>query len=290
MQKKINNLRQTLLTSLTHLEASIDFPEEEEITALQKSRHSKNIEEVSQQVKALINSYNSGKVSKDGLSVTLVGPPNAGKSTLLNILLEEERAIVSSVPGTTRDYIQEKIILNGRLLNLVDTAGIREKPDALEAIGIERSLEQIRKADIILLLFPSQGISLDFSVIYNDLKKLCTKQQKIVSILTKSDLEKNDIIQSTSFDLELSCKSCQGIENLKNLLIEEVDQHLNKIKKVDSFICLARHLHCLQDSMKSLEKFKKGLVDNLDEELLAFELQQACKDLQNIVCNKAIKQ
>ena len=187
LRAKISGLREKVLSAMAWLEARIDFPDEAETSLVGWQDVDERIAWLRGSVAELLSSFDSGRVASQGLKVTLFGLPNAGKSTLMNTLLGQERAIVTDVPGTTRDYIEERCLVLGRLIRLTDTAGVRTSTEQVEHLGIERSLALARESDVVLSLIPSDGSA-------RDLEELKLWQQQLrgpvpcLNVLTKADL------------------------------------------------------------------------------------------------------
>lgn len=212
---EINNLRQRLLGVIAHIEATVDFPEEdlEEITSNQVTI---NLKKIIEDMNSLISTADEGKIIREGLSMVIVGKPNVGKSSLLNSLLMEKRAIVTDIPGTTRDVIEEYINIKGIPVKLVDTAGIRETEDVVEKIGVEKSKEKINEADLVVLMLDlSRELDDEDKEIINYMR-----DKKHIVILNKVDLEgKLNIDALNNIDsnniIRISAKTGEGIEILK---------------------------------------------------------------------------
>lgn len=212
---EINSLRQRLLGVIAHIEATVDFPEEdlEEITSNQVTL---NLKKIIEDMNLLISTADEGKIIREGLSMVIVGKPNVGKSSLLNSLLMEKRAIVTDIPGTTRDVIEEYINIKGIPVKLVDTAGIRETEDVVEKIGVERSKEKINEADLVVLMLDlSRELDDEDKEIINYMR-----DKKHIVILNKVDLDgKLNVEALNDIDgnniIRISAKTGEGIEILK---------------------------------------------------------------------------
>ena len=281
LQGTIKALRTSLVEVMSFLEAQIDFPEEEEITALSRKGVKEKAEKVLLSISKLVSSYENGKITSEGLKVALIGPPNAGKSSLMNEFLQKERAIVTDTPGTTRDYLEERCLLNGRLVSLVDTAGLRNTNDLIEKQGVAKAKEIAKDVDLILFLFPSDQTKEDFdqfNIAITDLKKLCH-----LNIQTKSDLEKKNYFWDEKDEaLLISCKSKENLETLNKKIIEKIDYHTNEFKNNVS-ITSTRHLTLLQEAERRLDKFVSEFNQADYEEILAFELREINEHLSKIV-------
>jgi tRNA modification GTPase len=280
ISREIKSLREKLLGIIAHIEATVDFPEEdlEETTA-----HiiEKQLKDIIEKVENLLNSANEGKIIREGLNAVIVGKPNVGKSSLLNALLMEKRAIVTDIPGTTRDIIEEFININGIPVKIIDTAGIRETDDIVEKIGVEKSREKINEADlIILMLDASKNLDKEDIEIIDYIK-----DKKYVVLLNKSDLEnkinKKDIKELNSeYVIEISAKTGEGIENLK-----EAIKHLffkGEITAKDTLITNTRHKESLLRAKESLNAGLLALNNTMAIDLASIDLKQAFASLGEI--------
>ncbi|HLK29442.1 MAG TPA: tRNA uridine-5-carboxymethylaminomethyl(34) synthesis GTPase MnmE [Puia sp.] len=269
----LRTLREKLLSFSALIELELDFSQED-VEFADRRKFYDLITEATQSVNQLINSFSLGNVIKNGIQVAIVGKPNSGKSTLLNALLNDERAIVSEIAGTTRDTIEEVINIDGILFRLIDTAGIREHAgDAIESIGIERSLAKIQMADIVVYLFDATE-NVD-EVVHQ--KNELQKQNKIfLLVANKIDLLDEQTIKSKFNNLAevvlIAAKSQKNIETLKEHLVETVLK--DKIQVGDTVITNERHLHALQKISQSLSDIKKGLDEKLSGDLIAPDIRQ----------------
>ena len=278
LQAQITSLRKQAVSALSYVEAMIDFPEEPETQKLYIGKILKDIKELITSISALSDTYQSGRVSTEGLSLVLLGPPNAGKSTLLNLLLAKQRAIVTDTPGTTRDYLQEKFVLNGHLINLIDTAGVRESDDKIESLGIAKSVELAKKADLVVALYPCD-MDLQLKEKWQN-KVESLKATKVLKVASKCDL--GDLSWADKSFTKISCNNNQGITELKEKIVSEVKFHVNKIS-AGAFITSQRHLIALQKSLASLKKAQDLCIKIANEEMISFELQESIRSLQSIL-------
>ena len=285
LKDTIEQLRKELVEAMAWLEARIDFPDEKETSEVELENVEIRVTKVLQRIKSLLDTYNSGKVASQGLNVALIGKPNAGKSTLMNYLLNEDRAIVSSHAGTTRDYLKESCLINGRLINLIDTAGIRNSNCEIEKIGIERSLNIAQSADLVLLLLPSDQDHLppdpDWLTFYNKLDEKIT-----IPILTKSDLGIpkwwNEICHPEKTEVSIHKEQSSYNNKICQLLTRKVDTLTFPIKN-DLFISSSRHKACLEKALSYLDSFYTKQQEGAFEEMLAFELRLAAQALDQII-------
>lgn len=281
LKKHIKNLRQTLIDALAFLEARIDFPDEEETSHIQYDLITNKVDLVKNSLKELIDRYDSGRIASEGLKVCFVGEPNAGKSTLLNLLLEQERSIVTDIPGTTRDYVKEKFIIDGKLFTLVDTAGLRSKTeDKVEKIGMDRTIEQAKIADVVLFLIPST-CSLDEA--QSNLKRWLVEiePKNYCVLITKADLK--------SFKEQLSIQQ-YPISSLHNEGIDAVKKKLcsyygEKCQAIETSILITntRHKVAIENAFAAIQQFYQALAEEQFDEILAFELKNAFSALSEVI-------
>lgn len=279
---KLKELRDKLITFSALIELELDFSQEDVEFADRKQFYDL-INQLTQLTDQLINSFQLGNVIKNGVSVAIVGKPNAGKSTLLNSLLNENRAIVSEIAGTTRDTIEEIINIDGILFRLIDTAGIREhSTDSIEIIGIERSLEKIKTADIVLYLFDSTGDSFD------ELKTLIAKfkkeEIKFLVLANKIDRLDEEAVKRKYSSVEnivfISAKENRHTELLKERMVDLV--LAGKLNTESIIVTNARHFHALKEVQKSLTDIIAGLDNKLTGDLLALDIRRCLHYLGEI--------
>ena len=225
LRDEIESLRKEVIGALAYLEAMIDFPDEGDTQHVQLDHVKKRVDAVLKLVEDLSSTFSSGKVASRGLMVALVGAPNAGKSTLLNSLLGRRRAIVSEKAGTTRDYLEESCLLDGRLIRLVDTAGIRETDDVIEQDGVALSKYILNEADVVVALQAADSSADERAAIDATLKDV---QKPVISVISKNDLGSP---AWASDRLPISCKTGSGLDDLKKKLIQIVDQTTGSIEE-----------------------------------------------------------
>lgn len=276
LKSQVESLRAEVVGGMALLEAMIDFPDEGDTQSVRLSHVKDKVANVATMIDRLLSTFTSGKVASRGLMVALVGAPNAGKSTLLNSLLGRPRAIVSEQAGTTRDYIEESCLLDGRLIRLVDTAGLRDTDDHIERQGISLSKQMMAEADLVLCLITSDSKENDRDEILQQISAL--GKPSIITV-TKSDISK----PRWSDDLTtISCRTGEGLAELKQKLIDMVDQATGSIEE-QPFITSARQAAALQRAQESLKRFSAALESAAGHEMLAFELQEATRALASIV-------
>jgi tRNA modification GTPase len=269
----VQALRGEFLQAVALLEAQIDFPEEKDIEQLHRHQVYERVKGIEKTLRALVGTYDQGRVSRYGLKVCLLGEPNAGKSTLLNALLGRDRAIVTEIAGTTRDYIEETCLIKGRLIRLIDTAGIRETSDKVERIGVEASLRLAAEADILMLLCAADAA-------YGDIPELAgIDEAKILRILTKADL--GSPAWAEGF-LPVSCKTGTNLGALEDALAGRFDA-LARSDDENVFITSARHREILFQALANIENYYRSYDEELFDECLVFELKEGATALEEMI-------
>jgi tRNA modification GTPase len=280
--EKLKELRERLIRFSALIELELDFSQED-VEFADRLKFYELINELREPTVQLINSFQLGNVIKNGVSAAIIGKPNAGKSTLLNTLLQEDRAIVSDIPGTTRDTIEEVINMDGILFRLIDTAGIRRHSgDTIESAGIERSLEKMKQADLVLYLFDVNEMSVrDLESVISDLKDHSIKYllvgNKTDTAAAIAAKEKFMAIENIIF---ISARELQHIDVLQERMVEAILR--GKVQIENTIITNARHYHALKEVDRSLEDIKKGLDDKLPGDLLALDIRRCLHYLGEI--------
>src|SRR6056297_441678 len=267
LSEKVNDIKDKVVTLLAHLEASIDFPEDE-IEGFDSSQLNERLNEVEKPLKDLIKTSKQGKLYQEGIKTVIAGKPNVGKSSLLNYLLQENRAIVTDIPGTTRDVIEEYINLNGIPLKIIDTAGVRESEDVVEQIGVEKTRDSLQKADLVIMMLDvSQGLTEEDLKVYE-----LIKEQPTIIVINKTDLEEMKKEFKEHPLLWISVKEEEGIEELKNTILEEI---LHEQINVDSDVMVTkvRHRDALNKALDSIRKVKQSLDEGMPHDFLTIDLK-----------------
>ncbi len=267
---KLRQLRQELIRLASLLELELDFSEEDVEFANRKELE-KLTEKIITEVKRLLESFSAGNALKEGIPIAIIGKPNVGKSTLLNRLLEENRAIVSEIPGTTRDLIEEKILLGGYEFRLIDTAGIRKNTnDPIEQEGIKRSFQALRKAMLVLFLFDASRET--FEQARQELREWeLPENTKVLFLGNKIDLDSKREHSTNKDLLYISAKQELGIDALKKYLVQFAENTF----AYDIILTNARHYEALQEALQALSEVRKGLQENIYRELLTLDLRVA---------------
>ncbi len=287
---QINQLRERLLNFASLIELELDFSEEDVEFANRESLRN-DIVEIMARIKKLTDSFQYGNVIKNGVPVAIIGKPNVGKSTLLNALLNEERAIVSDIPGTTRDTIEDTITIEGVLFRFIDTAGIRHTTDTIESMGIERTFANVRKSKIILYLIePTETI--DF--VRDQLHQLSISDTQQVAILVNkidklsgSD-EPQELLKNLKNELQIpvisiSAKNRLHLDEIHKFLLDAI--HREKYSVEDVIVTNVRHYEALINSYQAAERLLDGMNKGLPNDLLAEELRQILYYMGSIVGN-----
>jgi tRNA modification GTPase len=267
---EIASLRKQLLDFASLIELELDFSEED-VEFADRKQFQELIHKTRSVLKNLIDSFAVGNVLKNGIPVAIVGEPNVGKSTLLNALLNEEKAIVSHIPGTTRDTIEDELIIDGVAYRFIDTAGIRETEDHIESIGIKKTFENIEKAQLVLHLIDPKQIQN-----FDDLKNQFPNK-KIINIINKTDLlEDKEILNLKSKILNpvfLSAKNKTGIDILLKSLTDLAN--IGVLSNNQTIVSNSRHFEALNNALNSLNEVQKGIDQNISSDLFAIDIRQA---------------
>ena len=274
----LHNLREELIKFSSLIELELDFSEED-VEFADRLQFSLLIENISGTVKKLLESFKLGNVIKNGVSVAIVGKPNAGKSTLLNTLLNENRAIVSDIAGTTRDTIEEVININGILFRLIDTAGIREhSTDVIENMGVEKSRAKIKQADIVLYLFDVNEMqSAEVEEIIMELKR---QNANVIAVGNKADILNTTKRRDFSIQISISAREGTGIEELKSTLFQMAGGE--SINSENVVVTNARHHAALTEILKSLDEIQAGIDKKITGDLLSIDINRCLHFLGEI--------
>ena len=275
----IGNLRTRLVDVIAEVEASIDYPEEE-IEPASKAEQLNILAEVITSIRELVNTHKGGKIIKEGFRVAIAGRPNAGKSSLFNLLLRQERALVTPTAGTTRDYLAEWIDLDGFAVNIIDTAGLRQSGGKIERAGQASAQRIINEADLVILIFDLSQRDWK-SKLSKDLQELSGSRKLLLA--NKIDVCTEGIRQSVSGEgaVTISCTAKLGIEELRAVLIKEIERHMPDL--TDGHVVTSpRHAQKLREALGFLEEGQAKIEADESPELTAFDLRLAANQIDEI--------
>jgi tRNA modification GTPase len=280
---KIKLLRNNLINFASLIELELDFSEED-VEFANRDDLKKLINTIISIIHKLINSFEVGNVIKNGIPVAIVGKPNAGKSTLLNILLEDDRAIVSEIPGTTRDIIEDEITIDGVLFRFIDTAGIRTTTDVIEQIGVNKAFDAIKKSAIVIYLFDGHELSSGDLKLELELLKDHIGNSQLVVVANKIDVEGEETLKKEFFEFKemifISAKEHKNIDILKNKLVSLFDTRT--VDTTDTIVTNARHANSLSKAYNALQKVNEGLEKQIVGDILALDIRYALQELGSI--------
>lgn len=282
LSKKIKKFRNEILTMTAHIEAAIDYPEHDDETMTYEIIKDKSLN-LLKEINILLKSADTGKIIKEGINTVILGKPNVGKSSLLNSIIEEERAIVTDIPGTTRDALQEYININGIALNIIDTAGIRHTDDVIEKMGVEKSKELAKNADLIFFVLDgSKNIDKDDFEILD-----FVKNKRLIIIVNKIDLENNIDFDKLfeyadkEFIIEMSVKEDLGFDKLFDI-IEKLFMSGKININEEALITNERNKASVYNAVKSLENVVETVENMMPEDFISMDLIEAYKFLGEI--------
>ncbi|MCE2895541.1 MAG: tRNA uridine-5-carboxymethylaminomethyl(34) synthesis GTPase MnmE [Flammeovirgaceae bacterium] len=277
--KEIQKLREELIHFASLIELELDFGEED-VEFAKRDDLKKLIIQIQSYLTSLIQSFDQGNVIKNGIPTVIAGKPNAGKSTLLNALLNEEKAIVSEIPGTTRDVIEDEMIVGGIAFRFMDTAGLRETTDVVESIGVERTRDRMKKASLILYLFDLVNTTLEeIRTEEAELKKLGIPYLKIGNKMDKASVAFIDLLKKEDF-LFISAAAKTNIQALKEKIVSQFQ--IKEIKQGDVVVTNLRHYQNLVQTNLSLERVLVGMEQGTTGDFLAMDIRQALHFLGEI--------
>ena len=279
VSNEIKKMRDELLNLSSLIELELDFSEED-VEFASRDKFLSLLNNVEEFISELVDSFKYGNAMKDGIPVSIVGSPNVGKSTLLNSILNEDKAITSPISGTTRDIIEDTFNIEGKLFRFIDTAGIRKTEDEIEKIGISRTLESINRSEIILYLIDltSSDKNIDFEINESNKLKKKYKEKSIMLIFTKADLVKKQIKKTSLKKMLINTKEKKDVTYLKSKIIENLNQNFsNKL-----IITNSRHYSALSLAKKEINNVKKGLKNNVPSDLLTIDLKQVLYHLGEV--------
>ena len=278
VSKLIKNLRQDIIEILANIEVNIDYPEYEDIEEITNQKILNSVSDIEIKIKNILSKSIDGKIIKEGIKTIIIGSPNVGKSSILNRLINEEKAIVTDIAGTTRDIVEGNITIDGIILNIIDTAGIRKTDNYVESLGVKKSLELIDEADLILyVLNNNEELSKEEKDILNKIKN-----KNHIIIINKTDLDNKLDLNMFNDYVKLSIKNDIGIDELKNKIKDMFN--LEKIEKEDfTYLSSARSISLLKKSLNSLESVKEGINKNMPVDMVEIDLKQVWTTLGEII-------
>ena len=275
---EIKKLREELLNFASLIELELDFSEED-VEFADRRQFEDLLQRIVKVLKYLIDSFSTGNVIKNGVPISIIGAPNVGKSTLLNALLNEDKAIVSNIAGTTRDAIEDELIIDGIKFRFIDTAGIRQTDDTVESIGIKKTFAKMAESQVIIQLLDASLISkantADILASLVETKAQYPEKETLV-VLNKMDLADKVLLSKVFSELEplhMSAKTGTGVELLKTKLLDMV--HMGKLQNNDTIITNARHYDALRLALENIQKVQVGMQTGLSGDLLAIDIREA---------------
>lgn len=283
--KELATLRDQLLHFTSLIELELDFSDHEELEFADRSELCQlaiNIEKV---IARLVNSFNVGNAIKNGVPVAIIGETNAGKSTLLNVLLNEDKAIVSDIHGTTRDIIEDTVNIGGITFRFIDTAGIRETSDTIESLGIERTFQKLDQAEIVLWMIDATNAQAQITQLAGQLLPRCERKQLIL-VYNKADLVDNiqnsipDNFPDNVQSITLSAKKREHIEELQRMLITSA--HLPTITQNDVIVTNVRHYEALNNALEAIHRVQEGLTNNISGDFISQDIRECIFHLSDI--------
>jgi tRNA modification GTPase len=277
VSSKLKDLREQLIHFTALIELELDFAEED-VEFADRSALKNLLKKIKLEVEQLTNTFKLGNAIKNGIPIAIIGKPNVGKSTLLNVLLNEERAIVSEIAGTTRDTIEETLIINGILFRFIDTAGIRKTEDIIEKIGVEKSIQQIEKSNIVLLILDKNDCVVDKEILTH------LQNKQVLFVINKNDKESNIKFESPLSNanyLSISAKNKLGISELKNAIYQKIFSEKENVQQ-EVLISNERHYVALKNIENLLQHIFDKLQSNISIDLLTQDLKAALRELGSI--------
>ncbi len=278
LKQYIHSFREPLKKLIANIEVNIDYPEYYDIEEVTKNDIAKEVEEMIPKLKKTIEESKSHQIVRNGIKTVIVGRPNVGKSSILNTLINQNKAIVTDIEGTTRDIVEGTVFINGVELSLIDTAGIRETDNVVEQLGVKKSLELLEEADLILAVFNvNEKLSAEDKEIIEKLNK-----DKTIIVLNKNDLPKKLKTVDFAFShiVYTNTNSLEGIDSLKKEIVKMFS--LDKLEETDTFLSNNRQLNCAIKALDTLIKINSNLEKDIPLELIEIDLQEVLTELGTI--------
>ena len=277
----INDLRNDMVQIISNINVNIDYPEYDDVEIMTNNVLVPKIQNLKTRIEKILKESENGKIIKEGIKTSIIGRPNVGKSSLLNNLLEEDKAIVTDIAGTTRDIVEGQISINGVLLNMIDTAGIRETNDLVESIGVEKSLKIMEESDLILFMVNNN------EEITDDIVELLNKigDKNYLLVINKIDLERKINLDKIKVEkskiVELSVKDNKGIDDLKNKIIELFN--LNSLETKDpTYLSNTRSLSILRRCLDAIKEVENGLINDMPIDMIELDIKNIWEELGKI--------
>ena len=283
--KELATLRDQLLHFTSLIELELDFSDHEELEFADRSELCQLANNIEKVIARLVNSFNVGNAIKNGVPVAIIGETNAGKSTLLNVLLNEDKAIVSDIHGTTRDIIEDTVNIGGITFRFIDTAGIRETSDTIESLGIERTFQKYDQAEIVLWMIDATNAQAQITQLAGQLLPRCERKQLIL-VYNKADLVDNiqnsipDNFPDNVQSITLSAKKREHIEELQRMLITSA--HLPTITQNDVIVTNVRHYEALNNALEAIHRVQEGLTNNISGDFISQDIRDCIFHLSDI--------
>ena len=277
----INDLRDDMVQIISNINVNIDYPEYDDVEIMTNELLLPKLTNLKEKIQKILKESENGRIIKEGIKTSIIGRPNVGKSSLLNALIEEDKAIVTDIAGTTRDIVEGQVTINGILLNIIDTAGIRETEDKIEAIGVEKSLKMMEESDLILFMINNNECLTD------DIKLLLKKlnQKKYLILINKKDLEtkldRKELNVEESRIIDLSIINGQGIEELKKKIIDLFNMEELETKD-PTYLSNARSISILKNCLKRIEDIEEALQKNLPIDMIELDIKNIWEELGTI--------
>lgn len=277
----INSLRSDMVQIISNINVNIDYPEYDDVDIITNEILIPKITSLKVRIEKILKESENGKIIKEGIKTSIVGRPNVGKSSLLNALLEEDKAIVTDIAGTTRDIVEGQITINGILLNMIDTAGIRKTEDKIEAIGVEKSFKMIDDSELVLLMLNNN------ENLTNDIKEIIEKikEKHYIAIINKIDLESKLNREELGIPLdkivEISVKENKGIDDLKEKIVKMFN--IDELETKDpTYLNNSRSISILKRCLKSINDIEYGLKNNMPIDMIELDIKNIWEELGTI--------
>ena len=277
----INDLRSDMVQIISNINVNIDYPEYDDVEIITQDVLIPKIVKLKDKLRKILKESKNGKIIKDGIKTAIIGKPNVGKSSLLNALLQEDKAIVTNIAGTTRDIVEGQIVINGIVLNMIDTAGIRETEDVIEALGVEKSIKMMEDSDLVFfMLNNNEELSDDLKTL---LKKV--KEKKYLILINKVDLDsklnRDELDVDSNRIIEMSITENKGIEELKEKIIELFN--LNEIETNDpTYLSNSRSISIIKKCLKKVEEVEKAVEENMPIDMIELDIKYIWEELGKI--------